>query len=99
MSENIIVELTSIEIENIIIIQFVTTETALEKSDSVYYIECGHEIISLCGIRSHVIKFPCSVTRYFSQFLLLKMRFASCPKWCVEFASSSNSKPKGLKMN
>lgn len=64
MSENIIVELTSIEIENIIIIQFVTTETALEKSDSVNYIECGHEITSLCGIRSHIIKFFCSVTRY-----------------------------------
>lgn len=47
MSENIIVELTSIEIGNtFIIILFVTTETAIDKSDSVNYIECGHEIIS-----------------------------------------------------
>ena len=46
MSENIIVELTSIEIGNtFIIILFVTTETAIDKSDSVNYIECG-EIIS-----------------------------------------------------
>lgn len=99
MSENIIVQLTSIETENIIIILFVATETALEKSDSVNYIECGHEIISLCGIRGNIIKFLCSVIRCFSHLLLLKMRFARCPKWCAEFVSSSNSKQEGLKMN